>query len=137
MPEPRLHHQFVEYIPEQLDPGVLYVTVRFGTVVHTCCCGCGQEVVTPLSPTDWQLTFDGESVSLYPSIGNWSLPCRSHYWIKKNRVVWAPAWSAKEIAAGRAADQHTKQAYYEPKRSTLISPEKTASWWTRLRQRWH
>ena len=32
--------------------------------------------------------FDGRTISLNPSIGNWSYPCRSHYWIKGNRVVW-------------------------------------------------
>lgn len=134
MAELRLRHEFVEYIPEQLEQGVLYVTVRFGTVVHTCCCGCGLEVVTPLSPADWHLTFDGESISLYPSIGNWSLPCRSHYWIKSNRVVWAPQWSDAEIAAGRAADQRVKEASCE---ATPVPPTATtapASWWRSL---WH
>jgi Family of unknown function (DUF6527) len=33
--------------------------------------------------------FDGRSISLDPSIGNWGFQCRSHYWIKNNRVVWA------------------------------------------------
>jgi len=60
----------------------------FGTVVHKCCCGCGNEVVTPLSQTDWQLSFDGESISLYPSIGNRNFKCKSHYWIKNNNVIW-------------------------------------------------
>jgi len=44
----------------------------------------------PLGPTDWKLTFDGESVSLYPSVGNWNFPCQSHYWIQENKVRWAP-----------------------------------------------
>ncbi len=64
----------------------LYVSIEFTTVVHKCCCGCGREVVTPLSPTDWKLTFDGVSISLHPSIGSWNLPCQSHYWIRHNRV---------------------------------------------------
>ena len=37
-----------------------------------CCCGCGEEVVTPFSPAQWQMSFDGEAVSLHPSIGNWN-----------------------------------------------------------------
>jgi hypothetical protein len=41
---------------------------------------------SPLSPTDWKLTFDGVSVSLHPSDGNWSFPCRSHYRIEYNRA---------------------------------------------------
>ena len=53
----RLRHEFVDYIPEQLDEGVLYVSIRFGTVVHRCACGCGDEVVTPLGPAEWRLTY--------------------------------------------------------------------------------
>lgn len=69
-------------------------------------------MVTPFSPTDWQLTFDGVSVSLYPSIGNWSLACRSHYWIKRGgKVQWAGQWSDEEVAAGRAHDRWLKDEY--------------------------
>jgi hypothetical protein len=100
-----LRHEFVEYVPEVLDEGVLYVNIRYATAVHLCCCGCGIEVATPLSPADWQLTFDGETVTLHPSIGNWSLPCRSHYWIRTNRVLWARQWTAREIAEARERDQ--------------------------------
>ena len=71
-----------------MEKNTLYVSVEFGTVIHKCCCGCGNEVVTPLSPDDWKLMFDGRSISLYPSIGNWSFPCRSHYWIRNSRVEW-------------------------------------------------
>lgn len=98
----RVTHEFVEQIPEELADGVVYVCIPYGTVVHRCCCGCGQEVVTPLGPTDWRVIFDGETVSLEPSIGNWSFPCRSHYWIVRNRVRWARVWTDAEIDAGRA-----------------------------------
>jgi uncharacterized protein DUF6527 len=107
-----LAHEFVEFIPEQLKEQTLYVSNTYGTAVHKCCCGCGREVVTPLSPTGWELTFDGKSVSLYPSIGNWSLPCQSHYFITKNKVVWAPQWSKEQIARGRAQEALTKERYY-------------------------
>lgn len=62
------------------------------------------KVVTPLTPTDWCLVFDGDTVSLDPSIGNWNFPCRSHYWIYRNRVKWAKAWTPAKIQAGRASD---------------------------------
>ena len=84
-----LTHEFVEYIPRELKDGVVYVSIPFATVIHKCCCGCGQQVVTPLSPSQWTLIFDGKSISLHPSIGNWNFPCKSHYWIKQNRVSWA------------------------------------------------
>ena len=53
-----LAFEFVQAIPEKLEDGTLYVSMDYATVVHKCCCGCGREVVTPLSPTDWKLTFD-------------------------------------------------------------------------------
>lgn len=109
-----LKHQFVEFIPDELDDGTIYISVRFATVAHLCCCGCGKEVVTPLSPRDWKMTFDGETISLRPSIGNWSFPCQSHYWIVQNSVCWADQWSAEEIAAGRAYDAEKKRRHYEP-----------------------
>jgi len=95
----RLEHRFVEFLPDKLDPGILYVSMQYATASHKCCCGCGRDVVTPISPTDWQLMFDGRSVSLKPSIGNWSYPCRSHYWIKGNRVVWDGAPVAQPAPA--------------------------------------
>lgn len=110
-----LRHEFVEYVPDDVGEGVIYVTIQFATAVHLCGCGCGSEIVTPLSPTDWQLTFDGRSVTLHPSIGNWNLPCRSHYWIRKNCVVWAAPWTAWEIAEGRELDRlATEERFRKP-----------------------
>jgi hypothetical protein len=115
-----LSHQFVEFIPDSLEQGVVYVSIPFATVVHLCCCGCGQEVVTPLSPTDWNITFDGVSISLSPSIGNWNFPCESHYFIRTNTVKWAPKWSADEIRMGRQADAESKAAYFNPEPAPIV-----------------
>ena len=71
-----LRHKFVRSIPKGLKKRTLYISTSYNTVVHECCCGCGEEVVTPVSPTDWRLTYDGKSISLYPSIGNWSFDCQ-------------------------------------------------------------
>ncbi|MDQ6883733.1 MAG: DUF6527 family protein [Candidatus Dormibacteraeota bacterium] len=117
-----VNHEFVEYIPSELKDGVLYVSVAFATVAHRCCCGCGNEVITPLSPTDWQLTFDGETISLDPSIGNWSFDCKSHYWIRRNMVQWAPRLSQKQIDAGRVKDRLAKAQYFGGQRSLTIQP---------------
>jgi hypothetical protein len=130
-----LTHEFVEYIPKDLDAGRLYVSISFRTVAHKCCCGCGNEVVTPLSPTDWTLIFDGESMSLDPSIGNWNFNCRSHYWIRRNRVEWARRWSRKEIEAGRANDRLAKERYFDRRLAdTEASPEEVEKSAERL---WH
>lgn len=104
--------QFVEYIPAETKEGVLYISIPFATATHRCACGCGNVVVTPFTPTDWELMFDGETVSLDPSIGNWSFRCRSHYWITRNRVRWAPSWSQRDVDAGRARDRLAKDRDY-------------------------
>ncbi|MCZ7538193.1 MAG: DUF6527 family protein [Acidimicrobiia bacterium] len=97
----RLDHRFVDWIPPDLEPGVLYITIEYATAVHSCACGCRARVVTPLTLKDWELRFDGETVSLSPSIGNWSFACQSHYWIRQNRIEWAPRWSAAQIGGAR------------------------------------
>lgn len=77
-----------KHIPDVLDPGVLYISRIYSTAIHLCACGCGQQVVTPLSM--WTLTENalGE-VTLHPSIGNWSFACQSHYWITNSKIIWA------------------------------------------------
>ena len=116
-----IKHEFVEFIPDKLSDGTLYVSIPYATVVHKCFCGCGHEVVTPLGPTDWELTFNGKTVSLDPSIGSWSLACRSHYWIRRSRVEWAPQWTRRQIEAGRARERLEKQRYYEGEQGTSDS----------------
>ncbi len=106
--------EFVEHVPENMKDGVLYISTKYATAIHKCCCGCGSEVVTPLSPVGWSLTFDGDSVSLEPSIGNWNFPCRSHYWITRNKVRSAPQWSERKIEAGRATERAAMQKYFSP-----------------------
>src|SRR5439155_7632548 len=122
-----LGHEFVEHVPDGLDERTLYVSLKFATVIHKCCCGCGREVVTPLSPTDWQLTFDGISISLYSSIGNWNLPCQSHYWIERSKVKWDRLWSRAEIDAGRSGEARAKMDYYGPDSSRVQAPSLTSA----------
>jgi hypothetical protein len=113
-PEITLTHEFVGSFPDQIKDGTLYVSVTFASAVHKCCCGCGSEIVTPLTPTDWRMIFDGETISLEPSIGNWSFPCQSHYWIKRNQVRWAGAFSEEKVKAVRELDSQTKHEYFAP-----------------------
>jgi len=49
---------------------------------------------------------------LEPSIGNWSFPCQSHYWIMNNNVMWARRWSKSEISAARRKDAQAAGAYF-------------------------
>jgi hypothetical protein len=112
-----MKHKFVEYIPakKEMEENTLYISMDSGTVIHKCDCGCGNEVVTPLSPTDWKLTYDGKTITLDPSIGNWNFNCRSHYWIRNSEVVYAGEWSKSEIYTGRKYDKRNKKEYYGKK----------------------
>ena len=141
-----LKHEFVEFMPDVLEERTLYVSMEYATVIHRCCCGCGNKVVTPLTPTDWKLTYDGHGISLDPSIGNWSFSCRSHYWIKGGKVRWSTQWSQEEVAAGRARDRSAKSHYYgapavDPNGMSngtpgrVEAPDNAAGFWTRLRKR--
>lgn len=107
-----LRNEFVKHIPDHVKPGILYVSMEYGMVSHSCCCGCGEEVTTPLTPTDWKLTYDGETISLNPSVGNWNLPCRSHYVIKSGKVIAAGDWSEEQVAAERKRDRAAKARHY-------------------------
>ena len=97
--------EFVESFPTPLAAGVFYVSLEYNTCAHLCACGCGDEAVTPLSPAQWSLTYDGESISVRPSVGNWSLACKSHYVIHKGRVEWTRSFSLDEISRNRARDR--------------------------------
>ena len=140
----RFEPRFIEHFPEQLQPGVLYVSMEFASAAHLCACGCGNQVITPLSPARWKLSFDGEGVWLNPSIGIWSFPCRSHYWIEGNVVAWSYDMSEKEIAVGRTYARALRSDYYSEKRLPAVLREEQPAhdvelpplgWWARLRGR--
>lgn len=114
---------FSEYIPADLEAETLYISMRFGTAVHLCVCGCGSKVVTPFGPHDWTLTYDG-TVSLRPSVGNGQQPCRSHYFIRHDRIDWLPQISA---AATRAAGTRDRAAHAQ-----MVTPPAPAPWWRRF-----
>ena|SRR5258708_2261055 len=122
--KPELVHEFVEFIPDDLKERTLYISITYCTAVHKCCCGCGREVVTPLSPTAWRLIFDGTTVSLHPSIGSWNLPCQSHYFITRNKVVWAPTWTEKQITRGREREARLKEQYFDDKKHCVDAAER-------------
>jgi hypothetical protein len=111
-PPLRIEHEFVEFIPQTLVEKTLYISIPYATAAHACFCGCGNKVVTPISPAGWELLFDGDTVSLRPSIGNWGFRCGSHYWIIRNRVIWAKPMTEEEIAKGRQRDRKLTESYF-------------------------
>lgn len=132
----RLHHRFVEFIPTVLERGALYISIEYATAVHSCACGCGGRVVTPFTPGDWELRFDGETVSLSPSIGNWSFSCQSHYWIKRDRIEWAPRWSAEQITRARQLAREARSDEVRTQRAPTplsdLQPRPFIRWLRRL-----
>jgi len=106
-----------EFSQHDVEPDLVQIPPDSG-------CGCGSEVVTPLSPAAWSLLFDGVSVSLHPSVGNWNLPCQSHYIIRRNQVLWAKKWSQRQIAAGRARDRARAAAYFKAGATPQATQEK-------------
>jgi len=108
----KIELQRVQYIPKDLEPGVLYVSEEFGAAAHLCACGCGYKIRTPLGPTDWTLEDTDSGPTLYPSIGNWQQACQSHYWIYRGKVKWAEKWTPEQIAAGRRHEEERQRAYY-------------------------
>lgn len=126
----------VESFPRPLAPGVLYVSYRFSCAAHACACGCGREVITPLSPVQWRLTRGLSGASLRPSIGNWSFPCRSHYWIKCGRVEWAAGMDEADIREGREANARLRDAYFRAENKGKEQPADVHSE-APVRPRWH
>lgn len=133
----QIQPEFVKFVPEVLESGVVYVSMEYATVVHACCCGCGNKVVTPLASRRWQLIFDGETISLNHSIGNWSFPCQSHYWIVRNEIIWDRPFSGAEIARVRAADNRIMQSRHSESLSdkNCDNTRVREPWWRRLLRR--
>lgn len=105
--------EFVELLPPKLIDGVVYISIEHRTVVHNCCSGCGERVVNGLGPAEWKITFDGETISLDPSIGNGALACNSHYWIRNNRVMWAKPLTKEETRRSQLADRGDLVDHYD------------------------
>lgn len=120
--------ELVEYMPSTLEPGVFYVSQKFRTAAHLCSCGCGEKVRTQLGPLGWQFTNESPGPSLYPSISNWQKPCRSHYYIKRGLVVWAPDMTEAEVLYGRQAEVRRRDVYFR---------ENNSGWWARLKRWWN
>lgn len=118
--------QFVETVPEELEPGRLYISIRFRTASHLCACGCGARVVTPIKPAKWAFTYDGETVSLWPSIGHWQLPCKSHYIIRENKVIWARTFREAEIERVQRRDARDLHNYYRLRAEAAEDAEDSA-----------
>lgn len=103
--------ELVELMPSKLEVGVLYVSQKYRTAAHLCACGCGEKIRTQLGPLGWSFTNQRAGPSLSPSIGNWQKPCRSHYFIRAGRIVWAAPISEAAVLYGREQEMRRRDAY--------------------------
>lgn len=93
--------EFVDKIPSNLEDGILYVCISCNVIIHRCVCGCGERTVTPIDKKyGWIMKYDGQAITLRPSIGNFSIPCRSHYYITDNNVEWLESYQHKNNKKG-------------------------------------
>lgn len=126
-----LRPEFVKHFPDSLEEGVLYISEEYASAGHRCCCGCGEEVITPLNPAQWQVRKSGAGVSLFPSIGNLKFACRSHYWIKNNRVLDAGSMSSSAIEKVKMRDRRDKESYIQQMNAAATQPnflQKVVRW---------
>ena len=115
--------EYVESFPKIPEEGVLYISRRFNTACHSCYCGCGTKIVTPIRATEYSLAEKGGRVTLHPSVGNWNHPCQSHYVIRDNQILWAGGMSRAEINRGRARDDAEMAQYLG---------QAGGGWWSKL-----
>lgn len=60
---------------------------------HLCPCGCGEPVYLLYGGKGWNITLsiNGrglKSVTISPSVGCFDFPCKSHYFIRENKIIW-------------------------------------------------
>lgn len=88
----QLTPEYVEFIPvpDEMKEGVLYVSLQYNCTNHLCACGCKNQTPLPVNmASGWSMIIaPNKAVTLSPSIGNYQLPCKSHYYIQENYVVW-------------------------------------------------
>jgi hypothetical protein len=125
--------QRVEFIPKELDAGILYYAEEYGAAAHLCACGCGEKVRTPITPYAWSLRDTPNGPSLSPSIGNWQKPCRSHYWISEGSVQWSTDWSEEEVAAGRLREAANRNRHFADRQTGWRKHIRWAWNWLRAR----
>lgn len=85
----------VEDVPDVIKPGVVYLIGDGPAPWATsflCPCGCGETISLSLIPTDrpsWRAHLHRKGlITLSPSVWR-TKGCRSHFFIRSGRVVWA------------------------------------------------
>lgn len=80
---------------DKLENGVLYIDDSSPYVEFLCPCGCGRVTMIPtnrnyecIQHPYWDISESNGTVSLSPSIYSTGFDCKSHYFIKENKIIW-------------------------------------------------
>lgn len=121
--------KFVERVPINIEEGIIYISISVNTAVHLCPCGCKTEIITPIDPKEWSFTYDGETISLKPSVGVWGAECKSHYWIKKNQIKWSRTFTDLEIERVRESERNIYRFKKAKQVDKKVDSKKNKPWW--------
>jgi len=88
---------FIDSLPDAPDdPGsTIYIvgTAKLAKwAVFRCPCGVRHRLEVPLMKSispHWTLRLRGGRATLWPSVSVDNDPCKSHFWLRENRVEWA------------------------------------------------
>lgn len=86
--------KYINYHAGQMEEGILYVSSKADAdgvkgVWYICPCGCGIYMRIPyVGKRKWDIIIKDDKVTLSPSI-LLKTHCKSHYFIRDGRVVWA------------------------------------------------
>ncbi len=118
--------ELVDRLPAKAESGTVYVSREYQIAVLECACGCGHRI-TLLLDDGHRVEDVGGLANVWPSIGVWDAPCRSHFWIRNGRVQWASTFSEATIrtAMERQVARHRGLA------STEIPWHKKVTRWLR------
>lgn len=79
-------------IPDELKKNIYVVgKEKSKWVIFNCPCKCGNKIQANLMMSQlpaWKLTTSEKTATLYPSISVHRFPCRSHFWLHKNKILW-------------------------------------------------
>lgn len=104
-------YQYFDEIPEKLKAKKLYIAQDNDTnwlSAMLCPCGCGSRIYLNLlseAKPSWKILIDlQENPSVFPSV--WRMVgCKSHFFLRKGRIVWAHSATSNTTYNNRKATQ--------------------------------
>lgn len=114
----RVEH--VDRLPEHLEEEIVYISEEYEVAALKCACGCGHKV-TLLLGDGHEVREIEERADIWPSIGVWDAPCRSHFFIRNGQIRWADRWSEERIREAM-----------ESQLARHLSTESARPWYKRL-----